>query len=312
MWVRKVGSAPKKGLFERGPLSPVGQTPLLCVHSGPGLSSRYMETIEFLGLYRQVAFYDQSGCGNSSAVNGGSTPGARTLQASVDELAAVAAALAGDRKGNPGGRVHVLGHGLGGMLALEAVAQGKLSPASLTLVGTPLSYGDLVADRRACLELLPAGDARALREADAADALVTGEGGRTFRGAQAAPEFARYAQSHLARRSRSGCLTFASGDCEAGVYDVTGGRYFEEAGTARGWSAAGRLAGAAGVPALLVRGTRDELSRESVDRLQAELGPGAQRMEMENAGSAVFVDDWEVFLERVKEHCDAADESGAA
>lgn len=117
LWVRSIGDAPKRGLFNlTKKTDPVGQTPVLCVHSGPGFSSRYMETIEFLGSYRRVIFYDMSGCGNSSAANGGYTPGIRSLGGYVDELQAVVERLGLEK-------VHLLGHGFGGMLALEAVAQ---------------------------------------------------------------------------------------------------------------------------------------------------------------------------------------------
>ena len=65
----------------------------------------------------------------------------------LDELAAVKTAL-----GLSQARHHVLGHGWGGMLALDALAKSvpeeRGSVASMTLASVPPSYARLVGDRQ--------------------------------------------------------------------------------------------------------------------------------------------------------------------
>ena len=41
------------------------ETPLLCLHGGPGSAHYCLEPLEALGGRRRVIFYDQPGCGNS-------------------------------------------------------------------------------------------------------------------------------------------------------------------------------------------------------------------------------------------------------
>jgi L-proline amide hydrolase len=92
----------------------VGKTcsrrPLLCIHGGPGMSHEYLHPLEEMATTgRQVVFYDQSGCGRSARLDGG---GDWSLEVFLEELDAVRVAAGLER-------FHVLGHGWGGMLALE-------------------------------------------------------------------------------------------------------------------------------------------------------------------------------------------------
>ncbi|CAK0853082.1 unnamed protein product [Prorocentrum cordatum] len=89
---------------------------VLLVHGGPGLPSRYLEPLAqrlcaFRG--RTVYAYDQPGCGLSAAAGtfGSMAQGARDLR---DVLAFLGAEL-GERE------VHLVGHGLGGALVMEAL-----------------------------------------------------------------------------------------------------------------------------------------------------------------------------------------------
>lgn len=111
VWVRTIGKAPSKSLFSR--TAPEDKRPLMVIHGGPGLPSRYLETVELLsGLGRQVVFYDQHGCGNSAY--DGARESDFTLAKFVDEAIAV-------RRSLGPGPVHVMGHGWGALLALEMV-----------------------------------------------------------------------------------------------------------------------------------------------------------------------------------------------
>lgn len=48
------------GLQKRYSLADESKTPILLIHGGPGLSSRYLESMELLcGVGRRVVFYDQ-------------------------------------------------------------------------------------------------------------------------------------------------------------------------------------------------------------------------------------------------------------
>jgi proline-specific peptidase len=104
--------------------------PLLCIHGGPGYGLDYLDPLDAMQTTgRQVVFYDQLGCGRSDHLG----PGAEwSLALFLEELQAVrdAAGLA---------HCHLLGHGWGGMLALEyALAQpGGLE--SLVLADTVAS-----------------------------------------------------------------------------------------------------------------------------------------------------------------------------
>lgn len=84
--------------------------PLLCIHGGPGYGFDYLETLETMqATGRQVVCYDQLGCGQSDPLPPGET---WSMGLFVEQLEAVRTALGLSR-------CHLLGHGWGGMVALE-------------------------------------------------------------------------------------------------------------------------------------------------------------------------------------------------
>ena len=92
----------------------------------------------------------QIGCGNSFLASEDTAPPAADIAPGLfrEELGAVKAAL-----GLSQTRHHVLGHGWGGMLALDALAHSSTpeqrgAVASLSLASVPPSYARLVADRQ--------------------------------------------------------------------------------------------------------------------------------------------------------------------
>lgn len=109
------------------------------------MPSQYLESLELLaGNDRRVLFYDSIGCGNSWVASGrkGPPPEAYTLDLLVKEIAEVKAAAGLDR-------CHVLGHGFGGMMAVQALADGRLpGVATLTLLSAAPSWAALVSERR--------------------------------------------------------------------------------------------------------------------------------------------------------------------
>ena len=150
-----------------------GLTPVLCLHGGPGLGFKYMDGLEVLASEkREVASYDQIGCARSPYKIAKPKPnGTYTPERFADELAEV-------RRATGLGRVHVVAHGWGGMLALDhvlggngvdrAAPRGQTSPsiASLTLVSVPPSYARLIADRREALGQMPGEYAQVLLDGD--------------------------------------------------------------------------------------------------------------------------------------------------
>ena len=202
-WTRVVGSAKEEARASKTLL------PVVMLHGGPGLCSRYLEPMELLGqTARRLAFYDQVaalsgapicqrckrlskpqnkrlGCGMRLAVRQRlqlterpprrriqrgplRRSGASPYDRSFPPLAPVRRSLMGssvqvdavrDSLGLGGSqRVHLFGHGWGGMLALQYVlsgAPGAASVASLTLASTAASAADATADRRAAAKTLP-------------------------------------------------------------------------------------------------------------------------------------------------------------
>jgi proline-specific peptidase len=107
-------------VFGKGRSSP----PLLCIHGGPGYGADYLEPLaDMASTGRKVVFYDQLGCGASDQPGEGVD---WSLGLFLKELQAVrdAAGLS---------RCHVLGHGWGGMLALEHALRGAPGLESLVL-----------------------------------------------------------------------------------------------------------------------------------------------------------------------------------
>ncbi len=84
-------------------------TPLLLVHGGPGVGSRYLSPFAALADEWPVIFYDQLGGGRSDRPNDDAL---WTIKRSVDELNALIEAL-------PFERVVLLGHSWGGTLIFE-------------------------------------------------------------------------------------------------------------------------------------------------------------------------------------------------
>ena len=104
--------------------------PLLCIHGGPGYGLDYLEPIgDMQTTGRQVVFYDQLGCGRSDEPAAGTR---WSMPLFLAELQAVREAAGLER-------CHVLGHGWGGMVALEYALGRPEGLASLVLSSTVAS-----------------------------------------------------------------------------------------------------------------------------------------------------------------------------
>ena len=306
-------------LGKREAAADAGHLPVLCLHGGPGLGFKYMETCEILASEtREVASYDQIGCARSSLAK---VPPAATF---APEL--FAAELARLREAADLDKVHVVAHGWGAMLALDHV----LSPAgtgvaSLTLVSCPPSYARLIEDRRAALARLPSDLAEALVDGDAGGARGTNlsDAGRALY----ARAWQEWTLEYESARAAGACYSGLSlGGAGAGVgarrgdpptaagvasatavaRDMTGGEYFSAAGALADWDAdaGGRLAQiSTKVPATrVVRGENDALSLDAANELVAgmtrsDMKPRVAYAEAKGAGSCVFLDNGAEFLE---------------
>lgn len=118
-----------------------GQTPLICLHGGPGFPHQYLTPISSLATKAgiPVVFYDQIGCGNSTRLpeRNGDTK-FWTTEMFLDELDNLLENLG----------IHdnydLFGHSWGGMVgAAHAIRQPK-GLRRLVLADTPLDIGNLM------------------------------------------------------------------------------------------------------------------------------------------------------------------------
>ena len=92
--------------------------PLVVIHGGPGLPHDYLEPLEDLSTERQIIFYDQLGCGNSTTTN---DPSLWTIEYFVSELQELIDSLNFDK-------YHVLGHSWGAALAVALALTRPKAP----------------------------------------------------------------------------------------------------------------------------------------------------------------------------------------
>ncbi len=120
--------------------------PLLCIHDGPAFGCEYLHPLEEMHhTGRQVVFYDQLGCGASDHPDAGTD---WSLELFIEELRAVRAAAGLDR-------CHVLGHGWGGILALEYALARPEGLESLVLSSTVASVPQWRSELARLIEALP-------------------------------------------------------------------------------------------------------------------------------------------------------------
>ena len=131
--------------------------PLLMIHGGPGLTSRYLEPFGALSGERAVYTWDQLDCGRSDRPN---DPSLWTLARFVDELDAV-------RKALTPGRVHILGHSWGTTLAMEwLVTKHPANVASVVFASPCLSTPRWIEDARKLVAGLSPAARMAIAEAE--------------------------------------------------------------------------------------------------------------------------------------------------
>ena len=85
------------------------ETPLVCVHGGPGFTSYYLEPLSALSKQRPVILYDQAGCGRSRRSGGRKL---FSIDSFVEELEALRRELRLEQ-------MDLLGHSFGGLIIGE-------------------------------------------------------------------------------------------------------------------------------------------------------------------------------------------------
>jgi pimeloyl-ACP methyl ester carboxylesterase len=332
-WYRDVNGPPNPLPFSTsGRPFDAKKLPLVVVHGGPGLPSDYLESLELLaGTGRRVIFYDQAGCGRSAGVmaSGGVKEGG-AVDFYVQELRGLATALALG-SGQP---FHLLGHGWGGILALEYASRygGDGQVKGIVAASTPAAYADLVEGRRAAArralgeqgaaKLEKADEALASASSAAAAAAAAGDlqelkllasaydsqvvcrslagGGAAFdtAGVKACVAASRAARARPTLIAGSGA---GAGRSSAALSRrLNGGRSFAEAGELKGWEAPVLPAG---VALLATRGEYDEVEQSSAEALvrrAAGAGATSKSVTFPGAGSYAHLDAWESYTTEVE------------
>jgi proline-specific peptidase len=247
------------------------ETPLLCLHGGPGFTHNYLEPLEALADRRQVVFYDQLGCGRSDRPDDETL---WTVERFVEELVQVREALGLDR-------LHLFGSSWGGMLAMQYVLDRRPDLVSLTLCGSPASMIRWVSDCEELLKEEPAETLRTIREHEAA-------------GFTACPEYQSailgFYRKHVCRLD-PWPAGFERSFAEAGyaVYNTMNGpSEFTVTGTLKTWDIMHRL-GEISVPTLVVGGRYDECTPGHLEEIHRRIA-GSQLETIEDASHLCFAE----------------------
>lgn len=261
-----------------------GRDPLLVVHGGPAIPHDYLAALAGLAERgRTVVFYDQLGCGRSDRPD---DPSLFTFDTFLAELDAVRSALALSS-------VHLLGHSLGGVFALEHVLRGAKGLRSLVLASTTPSVRLLVEEQLRLLERDQGAEARATAERHTAAGTVDD------------PEFRAvldgFLERHMTnRRPWDDDLRRAFAGMGHEVYAAmwgTGGQ-FRPAGELAAWDVTARL-GEIRVPTLLTHGRHDYVTVEVGQLLQRKM-PAARLVVFEDSGHLAFAEETERYLDVVE------------
>lgn len=104
-------------------------TPVLVIHGGPGAGYRYMRRLEMLAPQREIVFYDQLGCGDSTAPDDAAL---WVIERFADEIRLVRDHLGLDE-------VQLVAHSSGGWFGLEYLATQPAGVRAMVLANTTAS-----------------------------------------------------------------------------------------------------------------------------------------------------------------------------
>ncbi len=258
-----------------------GKLPLLCIHGGPGGSSRDLLPLRAIAeTGRRVILYDQLGGGHSSLPE--PHPELWTVDLFVREVDAVRQALGLER-------VHLFGHSWGGVVALTYTLTRPRGVASLTLASTMASFPQFVCETYRLLDELSPAFGTLVREHEAAgtcDDPAYLEACQAWYDCYIAPRHpesvphdedeAEFSGSHEVYRALNGPLEF----------DVQG--------PIREWDVTDRLAEIA-VPTLVTSGRFDVMT-EPIVRVLHEGIRGSEWVVFEDSAHLAHVDETDRYL----------------
>jgi proline-specific peptidase len=247
------------------------ETPLLCLHGGPGSAHYCLEPLEALGTNRRVIFYDQLGCGNSDRPD---NPALWTIDRFIEELAQVRAALSLDR-------LHLFGSSWGGILAQQYVLDRRPQLQSLILCGSPASMPRWAAE---CAELLarqPPEVVKVIRDHEASGFTTCPEYQAAILG---------FYREHFCRLDPwPACLERSFAEASGPVYyAMNGPSEFTITGSLRDWDVMDRL-GEIEIPTLLIGGRYDECRPAHLEEMHCRI-PGSEIAIIENASHLCFAE----------------------
>ncbi|HUN06733.1 MAG TPA: proline iminopeptidase-family hydrolase [Aggregatilineales bacterium] len=284
--VIKEGTIPFKGYqtWYRivGESTAPGKLPLLCLHGGPGACHDYLTSLDAIAdTGRQVIYYDQLGCGNSSIPV--SNPAMWTIPLYVEEVDVVRRALGLDR-------IHLLGQSWGGMLAMEYMFTQPAGIASLTIASSPSSMIQWVEEANRLRDELPTEIQATLLKHEAA-------------GTYNDPE---YQAAMVEFYNRHVCRVVPNPDyVERGntkmsqnpeVYNTMNGpSEFHVIGTIKDWDVRHRL-GEIHAPTLVTSGKYDEATPLIATTVQNGI-PGASWVLFENSSHMAHVEETERYIQ---------------
>jgi proline iminopeptidase len=224
--------------------------------------------LEALADERPVFFYDQLGCGNSSAAKDQSL---WTVERYAEELGQVRKALGLSR-------VHILGQSWGTMLAVDYMLRFKPEGVKSLILSAPcLSASRWYEDQRVYLSQMPQELRRSIEDKE-----TSGD----YSSLEYQAAMTKYYQKHLCRLNpwpESLKRTFAKLNLEIYKY-MWGPSEFTVTGTLKNYEHAKRL-NEIGVPTLFTVGRYDEASPEAAEYYRSQM-PAAELVIFEEASHA--------------------------
>jgi len=243
-----------------------GSRALLCLHGGPGCPSPSLDSLADLASDDlRVVLYDQLGCGESEAPDDASL---WTMERFVREVEHVRSAL-------DLGRIDLLGHGVGGMLAQEWALAHPDVLRTLILSSTACSSAVLRGELRRLVETMPAAER---------DALLAGADAPGHREA-----FEEFCRQHLCRIPYPEPVRRALDSVAVAVYSRMWGRdAFALDGTLARWDVSDRI-DAIRAATLITVGRYDEVTPTCAEGIRLRIG-GSELVEFP---SSAHLPHWE-------------------
>jgi proline-specific peptidase len=259
-----------------------GGLPLVLLHGGPGSTHLGLTLLEPLADERRLVLYDQLGCGNSSQP---SDPSLWTVELFLSELANLR-----DELGL--GRIHLLGHSWGGMLALEYALTQPDGLESLVLSSTLSSARCWEEEALRLRAKLPPEILAVLERHEEAGTVHDPEY------AEATMEFYR---RHLCRLDPwPPILEEIFRKTRTEVYETMwGANEMRPTGVLADWDVTARLREIT-VPALVLCGRYDEATPGQAETIANGLGGESELVVFENSAHVSLIEETEQYLATVR------------